>query len=75
LWRSLPAPSLAYGSRGSELRGLALLNIASYNTGSLRDMVLWNDGMFHRADEQIARTTLYGTKVHAHGVQRYTRMG
>jgi hypothetical protein len=55
LWRSLPAPSLAYGSRGSELRGLALLNIASYNTGSLRDMALWNGGMFHRAEEQITR--------------------
>ena len=58
LWRSLPAPSLAYmyGSRGKELRGLALLDIAPCNTGALRGMVqMERIGMFQRVEEQIAR--------------------
>ena len=66
---------MAYGSRGTELRGLALLDIAPFYTNTTQGRyVAWRGtmehGMFNASgrEEQIARTT--GTKVNAWGVVR-----
>ena len=63
-------PSLAHGSRGTELRGLAQLDIAPFTSGSLPGMVPWHDGMFQRVERQIKRykgKRTWGTKVNAWG--------
>ena len=72
MWRSLPAPSLAYmyGSRGKELRGLALLDIAPCNTGALRGMVQMErmvcfSAWKNRSRDRTKVNALRGTKVNA----------
>ena len=45
--------SLAHGSRGTELRGLALLDIAPFTTQG--HYVAWYDDMFQRVEGRIQR--------------------
>ena len=70
MWRSLPAPSLAYmyGSRGKELRGLALLDIAPYRGitwhGTMERMVCFS-AWKNRSRDSTKVNALRGTKVNA----------